>query len=390
MSNTILKYLHQRRGNPHNLTKINILLFIFISSFMVACQPTNSGFPSQKKTTNNRQMKIVVPKNQAYSGAYIEFGHHEDNVTLEGIERFDKLVGKKQAIIAFSSDWGNQSFPDQQLNIISSYGAIPLIFWSPWDRPTEGWNSKPGRFDLNAIIAGQWDGYIDYWATQAKAYGNPLFVSWGLEMNGYWFPWSGIFYGAGKPSQNCKNCFEGPETFKKAYRYVIDRVRAKGASNILWVWHANNASDPDEPWNAMAQYYPGPQYVDWLGITAYGVQFKSEGNWVTVDKAIGTYYQQLCQLDEEKPLMLAEWGVGEFPEQGSKAHWIADFLERASKDYPRIRAAVFWHERWQNDDGSISNLRVNSSSEALKAYRQGIANPFWLARPLWTHADHPE
>ena len=296
------------------------------------------------------------------------------------------MVRKQQAIIAFSNDWGNQDFPDRQLNIISNYGAIPLVFWLPWDR-SEGWNSKPGRFNLNTIIAGQWDDYIDLWATRAKEYGKPFFVSWGLEMNGDWFSWSGFFYGGGNLLEDCNNCFEGPETFKRAYRHIVDRVRAKGATNILWVWQVNNESSPDELWNDMAQYYPGSHYVDWIGFSAYGMQFISQGDWITVDDAIGRYYEMLCQVDETKPVMLAEWGVGEFPNKGSKAKWISEFFARVPRDFPRIRAAVFWQERWQNSDQSISNLRVNSSLESLEAYRKGISDPFWLSRPLFSGAD---
>src|SRR5438445_811025 len=44
----------------------------------------------------------------------------------------------------------------------------------------------------------------------------------------------------------------------------------------------------------------------------------------------------------------------------------------------RFKAAVYWHERWQNADGSYSNLRVNSSIESLRAYRGGIAHADWL------------
>jgi hypothetical protein len=43
-----------------------------------------------------------------------------------------------------------------------------------------------------------------------------------------------------------------------------------------------------------------------------------------------------------------------------------------------VKAAVYWHERWQNVDQSYSNLRVNSSVESLNAYREGVANPDWL------------
>ncbi len=329
-------------------------------------------------------LKLMIPDGQAYAGAYIDFGEREDTVTLDQIERFDHLVGKQQAIVAFSSDWGNQSFPDRQLAIIAHYGAMPLVYWSPWDRPVHE-NVPPGqrgRFDLRAILAGQWDEYIDRWATRAKEYGKPLFVSWGLEMNGEWFPWSGVFYGKGEPVEGCAQCFAGPETFKKAYRYVVDRVRARGALNILWVWHPNNSSNPDEPWNAMAPYYPGPDYADWLALSAYGSQYPTE-NWISMESAITAYYKKIIQIDPNKPIMLGEWGVGEFPKAGSKAQWITDFFQRAPKEFPRLRAAIFWHERWQNGDQSFSNLRVNSSAEALEAYRKGIADRFWLSRPIF-------
>jgi hypothetical protein len=53
---------------------------------------------------------------------------------------------------------------------------------------------------------------------------------------------------------------------------------------------------------------------------------------------------------------------------------------------PRLKAAVFWHERWQNGDLSYSNLRVNSSLNALNAYREGVSHPFWLSEPLYPPA----
>ena len=45
---------------------------------------------------------------------------------------------------------------------------------------------------------------------------------------------------------------------------------------------------------------------------------------------------------------------------------------------PRVKAAVYWHERWQNEDQTYSNLHLNSSPEALAAYRKGVADPYWL------------
>lgn len=59
-----------------------------------------------------------------------------------------------------------------------------------------------------------------------------------------------------------------------------------------------------------------------------------------------------------------------------------------TKKYPRLKAAVYWHERWQNsanennsDDvnaGKYSDLRVNSSPEAMHAYREEVSDPFFV------------
>jgi hypothetical protein len=82
--------------------------------------------------------------------------------------------------------------------------------------------------------------------------------------------------------------------------------------------------------------------------------------------------------------MLAEWGVAESHKAGEdKGAWIAGAFQDMSSHYPRLKAAVFWHERWQNEDESYSNLRVNSSRGSLKAYKEGVVNPFWLGRPEW-------
>jgi hypothetical protein len=96
-------------------------------------------------------------------------------------------------------------------------------------------------------------------------------------------------------------------------------------------------------------------------------------------------YQEMCGLDPKKPIMIAEWATGEFPlsitEPGiRKNEWIKQGLDVFRTRYPRIKAAVYWHERWQNLDQSYSNLRVNSSPETLEAYREGVANPYWLGK----------
>ena len=348
-----------------------------------ACTPPT---PAAPHPDTQKGQQLAIPATGVYAGAYIDFGETEDAVTLEGIEEFEKLVGKPQAIVASSSYWGEQTFPRANLEVISRYGAVPLLFWSPWDKPYEQ-NLGPDRFSLTNILAGKLDAYIDQWADSARDYGKPILVAWGLEMNGTWFPWSGHFYGGGKvaTTQNGRKLFAGPEYYKKAYRYVVDRVRARGAKNIQWVFHVNNYSYPQDLWNQFAEYYPGPDYVDWLGTSAYGKQFAKDP-WVEPIDTFEYPYHDLATLDPDKPMMLAEWGIGEFPKAGNKGQWIKESFSEIKTKCPRIKAIVFWHERWQNKDESFSNLRVQSSPGSLSAYRTGIADPYWLPRPQFVPA----
>jgi len=179
----------------------------------------------------------------------------------------------------------------------------------------------------------------------------------------------------------------GPETFKQAYRHVVDRVRAKGAKNVQWVLHLMDYSMPQEEWNLVAKYYPGPEYSDWLGFSLYGPQFPADEEWAPFFPLFDWPYTELTLLDPDKPIVVCEWGVAELPNLGSKPEWIAQgFRVMKEGKYPRLKACVFWHERWQNSDGAnagkYSSLRVNSTPASLEAYRKGVADPVYLERPI--------
>ncbi len=243
---------------------LRTVIFLTLITLASACHQRSKS----NRLDNNESVEVMVPEHGAYTGAFIDFGEAEEDVTLEGIEDFETMVGKHQAIIASSSYWGEQDFPSKNLNVIWQHRSLPLVFWSPWDRPYEQ-NTGPDRFNLNSIIAGAWDKYIDDWADAAKAFGRPMIVVFANEMNGDWFPWSGVYYGGNRPANEEKTKWQGPETFKAAYRHVVDRVRARGASNIKWMFHTNNYSSPVDTWNFAPSYYPGPDYADWLGLSVY-------------------------------------------------------------------------------------------------------------------------
>jgi len=355
---------------------VSVVFLFAVAGMLFGCQKKAL---TAARIDVNGPVEIVIPEHGIYTGAFIDFGDEEDDVALEMIEDFENLVGKHQAIIASSSYWGEQNFPTANLEVVWRHGSLPLVFWSPWDKPYVQ-SRGPDKFSLTSIIEGKWDAYIDKWGDAARDFGHPMIVSFANEMNGEWFPWCGIYYGADEWDDAADN-WKGPETFRRAYRHVVDRVRARGATNVKWMFHTNNYSYPMDTWNFAPAYYPGSDYVDWLGLSVYGQQFKDESN-PDIPPLVDWPYQELCSLDANKPVMIAEWATGEFPNSFNagirKAEWIKHALDMFRTRYPRLKAAVYWHERWQNLDQSYSNLRVNSSIESLNAYREGVANGDWI------------
>ena len=126
----------------------------------------------------------------------------------------------------------------------------------------------------------------------------------------------------------------------------------------------------------MERYYPGHAYVDWVAVSVYGAQTSGE-DWKSFGAVMDKVYDRLQKLAPGKPLMIPEWGVGEFPTKGDKAKWYADALLALRTKYTRIKIAVLYSERWTNSDSSVSDLRVNSTPAALAAYKKGVSAAYF-------------
>lgn len=326
----------------------------------------------------SRPVALSPPKEGAYHSAFPDFGGSEDNVTADRITDFESLVQKRIVWAYFSNNWleGIQ-FPEASVRIIHGQGVIPFIRMmarSSMDRLL-----PDPVYTMQRIIDGDFDRDLRLWAQRAKEVGIPLIVEFGTEVNGNWFPWNGQYNGGGNTKgYGDPSLPDGPERFRDAYRHIVDICRAEGATDITWVYHVNANSVPIEPWNTMAAYYPGDDYIDWIGISVYGAGRPGE-EWHLFSQIVDTAYPELAAISEKKPLAVLEYGVIDDPHTGDKAAWIHDALQSVRNGrYPRIVAMSYWHENWQNEDGTISNMRLDSSPEALAAYREEIAHSFFL------------
>lgn len=255
-------------------------------------------------------------------------------------------------------------------------GRIPFVRMMP---RSDFYEYQPDPvYTMQGILDGDFDADLMQWALDAKATGIPMLVEFGTEVNGAWFSWNGMWNGGAVPDGYGDPAVpDGPERFRDAYRHIIDLFRSAGVDNITWVFHVDAYADPAEPWNNMAAYYPGDDYIDWLGISAYGAQTPNE-DWVPFTEVLDAGYDEFAALSAIKPMALLEFGVAQHP-TGNKATWIHKAFQAIKNGrYPRIQAVSYWHEKWQNEDGTVSNLRIDSSPAALQAYREEAADPIFV------------
>jgi hypothetical protein len=104
---------------------------------------------------------------------------------------------------------------------------------------------------------------------------------------------------------------------------------------------------------------------------------------VSFRQRLDRVYHGIARLSTAKPIAVLEYGAAEDWEQPRrKAHWIRRAIHAVSSHrWARIRALSYWHERWRNGDGSVSDLHVDSSSRARRAYRRAVRRQVFTARP---------
>lgn len=234
-------------------------------------------------------------------------------------------------IISIYAAWGskkNQVFPFLRAQAIYDLGSIPMITWEPWldDFDAEKFPVLVGKKfknvgGLKAIAEGKFDVYIDTWAKTAAQFGHPFLLRFAHEMNDpYRYPWG--------PPNN------GPEDFIAAWQYVANRFKMFGADNALWVW------SPHPAYETYAQFYPGKDYVDWIGVTAlnYG-SVASWSRWWSFDDIFGKFHDSVSLY--KKPMMLTEFSslaVG-----GNRADWFSKALDSIPIKYPAVKSIIFFH-----------------------------------------------
>jgi len=256
--------------------------------------------------------KLLPDPNGIYHSAFPDFGAEEENITIQQIEEFESLADKKIVWAYFSNNWiEGIVFPLKDVETISQSGKIPFIRIMP--RSKFGEYEAESLYSMQKIIDGTFDEELRLWAIAARDTGIPLLAEFGTEVNGMWFPWNGYYNGADtKDAYGDVNFPDGPERFRDAYRHIIDICRQNGVNNITWFFHINAYGEPFEEWNLAKNYYPGDDYIDWLGVSIYGLLTK-EGRYQNFQEILSDVYPELVAITD-KPIAILEFGIREIKE----------------------------------------------------------------------------
>lgn len=255
---------------------------------------------------------------------------------------------------AWGNDWGR--LDPAALEAMSADGRVPLLTWEPWKAQEHGSTSPDGavtdqpEYRLTRIADGAFDDYVREWARKLREFGDTVYLRPMHEMNGDWYPWSGVVNG------------NTPEDYVAAWQHLHDVFREEGADNVHWVWSPLVDDVPSE--NNFEQYWPGSRHVDVLAVDGYnwGAEVPGHGGWRSFNEVFGDAYGRLTALGPE-PVWLAE--VGSDAAGGDKAAWVRDMF--ASTGYERLEAIV-----WFNDDKE-RDWRLTSPPEAADAAAAALA-----------------
>ncbi|KIX10861.1 glycoside hydrolase family 26 protein [Dethiosulfatarculus sandiegensis] len=277
-------------------------------------------------------------------------------------------------LVVFFMQWPEDPrkgfFPKESLEAIHKAGALAVITWEPMYIDSKS-NEQPVLAEQ--ILRGEYDPYLMMFAKGAVDFGKPVIIRFGHEMNLSRYHW-----GTGAKDYGP----ESPGIYKQIYRYVVSKIRACGAKNVLWAFCPNAESLPHPrwhgaKWNTAGAYYPGHGYVDILGMDGYNwgtTRNKKEHGWESHWLAFASIFKELNTelraLAPDKPLIVFETGCAQ--KGGDRNAWLRQGLAKCRQW--EVKALIWfqtdkevdWRLLVEKDDESLKELEKACGDQSLQ------------------------
>jgi mannan endo-1,4-beta-mannosidase len=268
----------------------------------------------------------LPPRLASYLGVY-EKG---SPASYRAVAEFGGVAGREPDLAGYYSGWA-ESFKTAFATAARAHGAATLV------------QIDPTGASVPSIAAGDYDAYLRAYADAVRRFGHPVVIGFGHEMNASWYSWGyGHVY---------------PRTFVAAWRHLVTLFRRQGADNVTWLWTIQADIRGTGP---VASWWPGPQYVTWVGIDGY--YYRPANTFATV---FGRTIAQVRSFTS-KPLLLSETGIGPGAGQSAK---IQDLFQ-GMVAYQTL--GLVWFDIAQQDGIYHQDWRIEDSAAAGRSFRTGV------------------
>ncbi|MDQ6710560.1 MAG: hypothetical protein M3Z11_08390 [Candidatus Dormibacteraeota bacterium] len=323
----------------------------------VPMSPTRSGQPAASQPP-------PPPPPQPAGATPIAWGIYNPGFpgNFGAIQNAESKLGKGSAIVMWYKHWGGpySAFHAPDFQAVLNHGSVPMVTWMSDDYSLPGYpnNSSQTGFTDARIAAGAFDPFIQSWAAGLRQLGRPVLLRLDHEMNGNWYAWS--------PGVNGNTAAQ----YVAMWRHVHDIFAREGATNVRWVWSPNAG----KPFGAL---YPGDNYVDWVALDGYNWGMTNGWTpWQSFTTVFGQSYRDLLSLTN-RPMMIAETSGVEAgaPAGTSKAAWITSMASEISRNFPRVRALIWFDQ----NNGNGQDFRIDSSAASLNALIAALRSPTFVS-----------
>jgi hypothetical protein len=307
-----------------------VLLLVAVS----ACASLKSGLKNDAEGTRKAPLTLhsahatISSMGKQYIGVYEQGAPRSYGLVSE----FASRIGKQPSLVLYYSAWYTP-FQMQFAKTAYSHGATVIV------------QLQPGHISLQRIVDGQYDRFLRTYAGQVRAFGHPVVLSFGHEMNGTWYDW-----GAGHVP---------PSVFVAAWRHVVDVFRNAGAGNATWMWTINSLTVAA---GSLSSWWPGSAWVDWVGIDGYYVHTRD-----TFKTIFGNTIDAVRQFTN-KPVLISETGIGPGPAQVSQVQGLFDSVRSEGL------LGIVWFDQTQHQGIYHQDWRLEDSPAALAEFRRESAN----------------
>jgi len=238
-------------------------------------------------------------------------------------------------IVAQYLSFGDRYNPEMACQIARAGGEL-LVQWDPTN------------VSLQRIANGGQDQYITQFARDVRNARVPIVLSFGHEMNGFWYPWG--------------NTHVSPREFKAAWRHLYRLFAAAGARNVTWCWDVNHwlpalAGKANYGITPARRWWPGARYVNWIGLDAY---FETPSDTF---HSLFSYSLRALHRIAHKPVLIAETAAAKGPLQTRQIRSLFAGLRRTN-----VLGAVWF------DQNGRQTWRLEGNQAAIAAFRAGASS----------------